>query len=84
MISLPLPWVAIELGWFVAENGRQPWAIEGVLPTYLATSSLSAGNVWFTLIGFVVFYTILAIIDAFLMCKYIKLGPVDAFKRSQS
>ncbi len=84
MISLPLPWIAIELGWFVAENGRQPWAIEGVLPTYLATSSLSAGNVWFTLIGFVVFYTILAIIDAFLMCKYIKLGPVDAFKRSQS
>ncbi len=83
MISLPLPWVAIELGWFVSENGRQPWAIEGVLPTYLATSSLSAGNVWFTLIGFVVFYTTLAIIDAFLMCKYIKIGPVDAFKKEQ-
>ena len=80
VLSLPLPWIAIELGWFVAEHGRQPWAIEGVLPTYLATSSVSAGNVWFTLIGFIVFYTVLAIVDAYLMVKYVKLGPVDAFK----
>ena len=43
--SLPLPWIAAELGWFVAEVGRQPWVIEGVLPTFLAVSSLSAANV---------------------------------------
>jgi cytochrome d ubiquinol oxidase subunit I len=79
--SLPLPWIAAELGWFVAENGRQPWAIEGVLPTYLATSAVSSGNVWITLIGFVVFYTALAFVDAYLMVKYVKLGPVDAFKK---
>lgn len=84
VVSLPLPWIAIELGWFVAENGRQPWAIEGVLPTYLATSSVSASNVWITLIGFVVFYTVLAIVDAYLMVKYVKLGPVDAFKKVKS
>lgn len=79
--SFPLPWIAGELGWFVAENGRQPWAIEGVLPTYLATSSVSAGNVLFTLIGFVVFYTALAFVDAYLMVKYVKIGPLDAFKK---
>ena len=40
--SLPLPWVAAELGWIVAEHGRQPWAIEGILPTALGVSSVSA------------------------------------------
>ena len=38
LCSLPLPWLAIELGWIVAEYGRQPWAIEGVLPTSLGVS----------------------------------------------
>ena len=42
--SLPLPWLAAELGWIVAEYGRQPWAIEGVLPTALGVSSVSAGT----------------------------------------
>jgi cytochrome d ubiquinol oxidase subunit I len=74
--SLPLPWIAAELGWIVSEHGRQPWAIEGVLPTDLGVSSVSSGQVWFSLIGFVVFYTLLAIIDVFLMIKYIKLGPI--------
>jgi cytochrome d ubiquinol oxidase subunit I len=79
-LSLPLPWIAAELGWIVAEHGRQPWAIEGILPTYLGVSSVSTGQVWFSLIGFVVFYSLLAIIDVFLMIKYIKIGP--AFETS--
>jgi cytochrome d ubiquinol oxidase subunit I len=74
-LSLPLPWIAAELGWIVAEHGRQPWAIEGILPTNLGVSSVSSGQVWFSLIGFVVFYSLLAIVDVFLMVKYIKLGP---------
>src|SRR5438132_13897750 len=37
--SIPLPWIAIELGWIVAEYGRQPWTISEVLPTHLSTSS---------------------------------------------
>ena len=53
--SLPLPWISSELGWIVAEYGRQPWAIEGVLPTFLANSSVAAANIWFSLIGFVAF-----------------------------
>jgi cytochrome bd ubiquinol oxidase subunit I len=73
--SLPLPWVAAELGWIVAEHGRQPWAIEGILPTALGVSSVSATQVWASLIGFVIFYTTLAIVDAFLMTRYARKGP---------
>src|SRR5665213_2380626 len=65
--SLPLPWLAIELGWIVAEYGRQPWAIEGVLPTALGVSSVSAAQVATSLGGFALFYTALAIIDVVLM-----------------
>ncbi|WP_158671782.1 cytochrome ubiquinol oxidase subunit I [Bradyrhizobium guangdongense] len=75
LLSLPLPWIAAELGWIVAEVGRQPWVIEGVLPTFLAVSSLSAANVWTTLIGFVVFYSTLAVVDILLMVKTAKAGP---------
>jgi cytochrome d ubiquinol oxidase subunit I len=77
LLSLPLPWFAAELGWIVAEVGRQPWVIEGVLPTFLAVSSLSAANVWITLIGFVVFYSTLAVVDVFLMVKTVKAGPPE-------
>lgn len=76
LFALPLPWVAIELGWIVAEYGRQPWAIEGVLPTFLGVSSTSPAQVSLSLFGFIVFYTALLIIDIFLMVRYIKLGPV--------
>jgi cytochrome d ubiquinol oxidase subunit I len=72
---LPLPWLAAELGWFVAEHGRQPWAIEGVLPTFLAVSPIPASSVALSLAGFVIFYTVLAVIDVFLLKKYVKLGP---------
>jgi cytochrome bd ubiquinol oxidase subunit I len=73
--SLPLPWVAAELGWIVAEYGRQPWIIDGVLPTFLGASSEPAGNIWFSLIGFVLFYSTLAVVDVYLMVKYVRLGP---------
>jgi cytochrome d ubiquinol oxidase subunit I len=73
--TLPLPWCAAELGWFVAEHGRQPWAIEGVLPTFLAVSPIPASSVALSLTGFVVFYTVLAVIDVLLLKKYVKLGP---------
>jgi cytochrome bd ubiquinol oxidase subunit I len=73
--SLPLPWIAIELGWIVAEYGRQPWVVDGVLPTFLGVSRTSVGNVWFSLVGFAVFYTALAVVDAFLMVRTIRRGP---------
>jgi cytochrome bd ubiquinol oxidase subunit I len=70
-----LPWIAAELGWCVAEVGRQPWVIEGVLPTFLAVSSLSASNVLTTLVGFVAFYSTLLLVDIYLMVKAIRIGP---------
>jgi len=75
LVSLPLPWLAAELGWVVAEYGRQPWVIEGVLPTFLGVSGTDAHNVLFSLIGFALFYSGLAVADIFLMVKYIRLGP---------
>jgi cytochrome d ubiquinol oxidase subunit I len=73
--SLPLPWIAIELGWIVAEYGRQPWAIEGVLPTALGVSAVSVGQILTSLGGFVLFYTALAVVDGVLMLKFARKGP---------
>jgi cytochrome d ubiquinol oxidase subunit I len=72
---LPAPWIACELGWFVAEFGRQPWAIGEVLPTFLATSSLTTADLIFSLSGFLLFYTVLLVVEIFLMQKYARLGP---------
>lgn len=75
LFSLPLPWIAAELGWIVAEYGRQPWVIEGILPTALGVSSVSSTNVISSLFGFITLYTILLVVDLFLMVKYVKIGP---------
>ena len=80
-LSLPLPWVAAEFGWIVAEYGRQPWAIEGILPTFLGVSSVSVTQVLSSLIGFVIFYTLLLVVDLFLMVKYARLGPSGVFTK---
>jgi cytochrome d ubiquinol oxidase subunit I len=77
LFSIPLPWVAIELGWILAEIGRQPWAIEGVLPTFLAASSLSRGALWTTIFGFTALYGVLAVIEVRLMIASIKKGPFE-------
>jgi cytochrome d ubiquinol oxidase subunit I len=74
-LALPLPWITSELGWIVAEYGRQPWIVEGLLPTFMGASQVPSGVVWFSLIGFVVFYSALAIVDVWLMVKVIRKGP---------
>lgn len=79
MFSLPLPWISSECGWIVAEYGRQPWAIEGILPTFLGVSPVSLGQITFSLAGFIIFYTALAVVDVFLMVKYAKMGPDSYF-----
>ena len=73
--SIPLPWVAAELGWVVAEYGRQPWTIAGILPTHLSASTLQPSNLSFSLAGFLVFYTLLLVIEMGLMIKYTRQGP---------
>jgi cytochrome d ubiquinol oxidase subunit I len=74
-LSLPLPWIAAELGWIVAEYGRQPWSIDGVLPTFLGVSVTPVSNVWLSLAGFVVFYSALAVVDVYLLVRMIRRGP---------
>ena len=73
--GMPLPWIASELGWFVAEYGRQPWSIGEVLPVHLSTSTLQTGDLWFSLAGFIGFYTLLLIVELFLMFRFARLGP---------
>ncbi|HUL41607.1 MAG TPA: cytochrome ubiquinol oxidase subunit I [Burkholderiales bacterium] len=75
LCSIPLPWIAAELGWVVAEYGRQPWTISEVLPTFLSSSNLPADHVYFSLGGFIFFYTFLLIVELYLMLKYARLGP---------
>ncbi|MBL1264839.1 cytochrome ubiquinol oxidase subunit I [Methylomicrobium sp. RS1] len=73
--GIPLPWIASELGWVVAEYGRQPWTIAEILPTHLSSSSLNVEQLHLSLAGFGFFYTVLLVIELFLMVKYIRLGP---------
>ena len=72
---LPVPWISCELGWFVAEYGRQPWTIFGVLPTHLSASTLSVNSLYGSIAGFVGFYTILLIVELYLMVKFARQGP---------
>jgi cytochrome d ubiquinol oxidase subunit I len=72
---LPVPWLSCELGWFVAEYGRQPWTIYGVLPTHLSVSTLSVGSLYGSLAGFVGFYTVLLVVEVYLMVKFARQGP---------
>jgi len=77
LFGIPMPWIACELGWLVAEYGRQPWAIGEILPTSLATSTLTTGDLIFSLVGFISFYTFLLIIEMYLMFKFARLGPAS-------
>jgi cytochrome d ubiquinol oxidase subunit I len=75
VLVMPLPWLAIESGWVLSEYGRQPWAVEGVLPTFLGASSLSRGEIWTTIIGFTLLYGALAVVEVGLIMRTVKKGP---------
>jgi cytochrome d ubiquinol oxidase subunit I len=77
VVMLPAPWIASELGWFVAEYGRQPWTIYGVLPTHLSVSTLSVNSLYGSLAGFVGFYTLLLVVEVYLMVKFARMGPAS-------
>lgn len=77
IIMTPVPWIAVEMGWIVAEYGRQPWTVYGILPTHLSVSHLTVQTVIWSLVGFVVFYAVLFAIEVYLMKKYILLGPAS-------
>jgi cytochrome d ubiquinol oxidase subunit I len=75
VFSMPAPWIAAELGWIVAEYGRQPWSIGEVLPTLLSSSSLSAGDLIGSIAALILLYTVFIIAAGYLMVKFVRLGP---------
>ncbi|MGH9725209.1 MAG: cytochrome ubiquinol oxidase subunit I, partial [Candidatus Acidiferrales bacterium] len=78
MLALPFPFVANTAGWITAETGRQPWLIYGLMRTSSGASpKVSAGNVLFTLLGFMGLYTILGILYLLLAYREIERGPEE-------
>lgn len=76
MLAAPFPYIANTAGWMTAELGRQPWLVHGLLRTNEGYSKLvSAGNGWFTLLGFMGMYTVLSILFLFLVYREIAAGP---------
>lgn len=75
VFTIPLPWIAVECGWFVAEFGRQPWIIEGVLPTYYAASGLSVADLAISLAIFIGLYSVLALLGIKVMLHAVRQGP---------
>ena len=76
MLSFPFPYIANTAGWMTAEMGRQPWLVYGLLRTEEGFSKLvSAGNGWFTFLGFAGMYTVLGMLFLFLVRREIEHGP---------
>jgi cytochrome d ubiquinol oxidase subunit I len=73
--NIPLPYICLALGWTVAEMGRQPWIVYGLMRTSDAASPVPAGSVMISLIAFAAVYTILGVLDIYLLRKYAVQGP---------
>lgn len=76
--AIPLPYIAIEAGWVVAEVGRQPWIVYGLMKTADAVSPVATSQVAFSLIALTLLYALLGAVDIFLLYKFAKKGPVAA------
>lgn len=81
--AIPLPYIAIMAGWAVAEVGRQPWIVWGLMRTRDAVSPIPGSSVAISLLAFIVVYSALGVIDIWLLRKYAKLGPADTQKPEQ-
>lgn len=75
LLSIPLVYLAGQAGWIVAEVGRQPWVIDGLLPVKAAVSSVSVAAVKTTFFLFVAIFTLFLAIEIRIMIKAIKEGP---------
>lgn len=75
LFSIPLGYIAAEAGWIVAEVGRQPWAIQDLMPVSIAATNIAATNVQITFWLFAFLFTILLIAEIRIMLKQIKIGP---------
>ncbi|MCP3922916.1 MAG: cytochrome ubiquinol oxidase subunit I [Desulfobacterales bacterium] len=77
LFSIPLPYIAIEAGWVLAEVGRQPWIVYKLLKTKDAASPIVTSQVATTLIGFILLYGFLGALGFYLIYKFAKMGPVE-------
>ena len=77
LLSIPLPYIAIEAGWVLAEVGRQPWIVYKLLKTKDAASPIVTSQVATTLVGFILLYGILGAFGFYLIYKFAKMGPVE-------
>jgi len=78
LLSIPLPYIAIELGWVVAEVGRQPWIVYGLMKTSDAVSPVASSQVLTSLIAFVLVYGLLGAVGFYLIFKNAQKGPEPA------
>ena len=76
LLALPLPWIACEAGWTLAEVGRQPWIVYGVMKTTDAVSVLATSQVATSLAAFVIVYGILGFVAVSLIVRHAAKGPV--------
>lgn len=77
ILTIPLPWVAGQAGWVLAEVGRQPWVVYELMPTLSAVTRLSPGAVQLTFWIFLLTFTTLFIAEIKIMAKQIKKGPEE-------
>ncbi len=77
LCCIPLAWIASEAGWVVAEVGRQPWAIQNLLPVQVANTNLTTGTVQTTFFMFLFLFTLLIIAEFKIMLAQIKKGPEE-------
>ncbi|SJN55953.1 Cytochrome bd-I ubiquinol oxidase subunit 1 [Vibrio ruber DSM 16370] len=75
LFSIPLPWIGVEAGWFVAEYGRQPWAVGEILPVHIANSALSVSDLVISLLAILALYTAFLVAEVYLMVKFARKGP---------
>jgi len=78
IFAIPIPYLAIEAGWVVAEVGRQPWIVYGLMKTADAVSPIVTSQVAFSLVALTLLYALLGAVDIFLLFKYAKKGPAEA------
>ena len=78
LLTIPLAYAASEAGWIVAEVGRQPWAIQGLLPNVAAISRLETSSVQLTFFIFLILFTVLLLAELRIMCRAIADGPEEA------
>jgi cytochrome bd ubiquinol oxidase subunit I len=75
LFAIPLPYIANQLGWIVAEVGRQPWIVYGLMRTADAASPIAASQVWVSLTAFILVYGLLGLVGFFLIAKFAAEGP---------